>query len=473
MGPRVKSAAFHFTKPSVVLSCHDMSNKNPAMPKHDLLIVGGGFGACAALAWLARFAPAGLRVAVLSGSQAWGGDTGHAYGCGLAYGDQDPVHLLNAAHWNMGLLDHEPDGFTHWLSATRHNAAQLDFVPRADYGAFLEAQWQASLHALAARGVVVRLIEYDAIAIDAVTEQSVTILDDAGASHSSAALLVCAGPTLLPFSGLSHQKVITPLWPCGLRRLKDARGHVAIIGTGLSGVDAAISALAEPGVTKVTMISRDGRLPLAHDVTARQKLALHFKGTPLAVLRAVRAAAREAPWQAVMNALRGQTNTLWAAWTQSQRRSALRHLSGIWAAHRNRLPAEVLTQIANAQAKGALEVIKSAVTLHETGDGRLNVQLERLGTSIQPDWVIDARGFARITEDTDTFLGKALCNGHVKPSSLGYGITGDSTHRASHHGLAPIHVVGAARLGDLIETTGAPEVRTQVRESLEALFTVR
>jgi uncharacterized NAD(P)/FAD-binding protein YdhS len=446
-----------------------MSNKNPSVPEHDLLIVGGGFGACSALAWLARFSPKGLRVAVLIGSQARTGQTGQAYGCGLAYSDQDPAHLLNAAHWNMGLLDHEPDGFTHWLSATRHNRAHLDFVPRADYGAFLEVQWQASLEALAAKGSIVRLIEQDASAICAVTEKSVTVVDDVGTGHSSAALLVCSGPTLLPLSGISHENLITPIWPCGLRRLKGAQGHVVIIGMGLSGVDAAISALSEPGVTKVTMISRDGRLPLAHDVTARQKLDLHFKGSPLAVLHAVRAAAKKAQWQAVMNTLRGQSNALWAAWTPGQRRSALRHLSGLWAAHRNRLPVEVMTQIASARALGKLEIIKGAVTLHETDESCLSVKVEGFGTSIQPDWIIDARGFARVTEDTDTFLGKALRDGHVKLADLGYGILGDSTHRASNPELAPIHVVGAARLGDLIETTGAPEVRTQVRQSLEAI----
>jgi uncharacterized NAD(P)/FAD-binding protein YdhS len=446
-----------------------MSNKDSSSPEHDLLIVGGGFGACSALAWLARFAPKGLRVAVLIGSRAQVGLTGQAYGYGLAYSDQDPAHLLNAAHWNMGLLDEEPDGFTHWLSATRQTTALPDFAPRADYGAFLETQWQASLEALAAKGTIVRLLEHDASAIGALTDQCVTIVDDVGASHSSAALLVCAGPVLAPLSGISHQNLITPLWPCGLQRLKGARGHVIIIGTGLSGIDAVISALSELGVTKVTMISRDGLLPLAHDVTARQKLDLRFEGSPLVVLQAVRSAANKAPWQAVMNAFRGQTNALWATWTQSQRRSAVRHLSGIWAAHRNRLPAEIVTQIARARAKGLLEIIKSAVSLHETGDGRLSVQLEGAGTSIQPDWVIDARGFARITEDTDTFLGKALRDGHIKPASLGYGIACDNTHRASRQGLAPIHVVGAARLGDLIETTGAPEVRAQVRESLEAL----
>jgi uncharacterized NAD(P)/FAD-binding protein YdhS len=446
-----------------------MSKLDPSLPEYELLIVGGGFGACSALAWLAHFAPKDLRVAVLIGSRARAGQTGQAYGCGLAYSDQDPAHLLNAAHWNMGLLDHEPDGFTHWLSASGHNRAHLDFVPRADYGAFLAVQWQASLEALAAKGTIVRLIEQEASAIGAVIEKSVTVVDDGGTSHSSAALLVCSGPTLLPLSGISHKSLITPIWLCGLRRLEGAQGHVVIIGTGLSGVDAAISALSEPGVTMVTMISRDGRLPLAHDVTARQKLDLHFKGSPLAVLRAVRTAAKKAQWQAVMNALRSQSNALWAAWTPSQRRSALRHLNGLWAAHRNRLPVEVMTQIASARAEGKLEIIKGAVTLHETDESRLCVQLEGASTSIQPDWVVDARGFARITEDTDTFLGRALRDGHVKLASLGYGVACDNTHRASRPGHAPIHVVGAARLGDLIETTGAPEVRTQVRQSLEAI----
>lgn len=446
-----------------------MSISDNPLPEHDLLIVGGGFGACSALAWLARFCPGPARIAVLTGTRK-AECSAREPGCGLAYGDQDPTHLLNAAHWNMGILDDDPDGFTRWLASSNPGAVQPDFASRADYGAFLRGQWTKSLGVLTAKGVIVTLIEQDAVTISSVTDQWVTVLDDAGAIRSAAAVLVCSGPTLAAQVSLAHPKLITPIWPLGLQRLAGASGHVVVIGTGLSGIDATVSALAQVGVSKVTMISGDGRLPLPHDTSSRQNLELCFKGHPLEVLRSVRSAAVNVPWQTVMNALRGQSNRLWQNWTPDQCRAALRHLGGIWAAHRNRLPVDVSAQIASAKAAKRLDVIKGFVTLLTSVEGDLCVQIENNGLSVRPDWVVDARGFARVTAASKTFLGHALRDGYFSTSSLGYGVAADSNHRATPEGLAPVHVVGAARLGDLIETTGAPEVRAQVRQSLEALF---
>ncbi|WP_284358411.1 FAD/NAD(P)-binding protein [Candidatus Phycosocius spiralis] len=440
------------------------------MPVHDLLIIGGGFGACSALAWLARLAPKAMRVAVMIGSRTPADGADNFYGCGLAYGAQDPTHLLNSAHWNMGLLLDEPDGFTHWLSAQSPTKKLSDFVPRAEYGAFLQSKWHENLKLLTLKGVEVHVIQQSAISILELTDRFVTIVDDAGTNHSCAAVLVCMGPTLISETGLRHEKLISPIWPHGLQCLKGACGQVVIIGTGLSGIDAAISALAEPEVTKLTMISRDGRLPLAHDAAARERLDVQFKGCPLEVLKTIRTAASRVPWQAVMNALRDQSNIIWHDWTTIERRLALRHLSGMWTAHRNRLPPDVLRQVETAIDHGRLEIIKSFTRLHFDNDGHVCVQLIGSGGIIKPDWVVDARGFARINMNMNSFFGQALRDGHFNTSGLGYGIAGDKSHRVTPLGLAPIHVVGAARIGDLIETTGAPEVRTQVHQSLEALL---
>lgn len=447
-----------------------MSHLDQSSPEYDLLIIGGGYAACSALAWLARSSIGRTRVAVLAGNKKKSNGGGRALGCGLAYDNQDPAHLLNAAHWNMGLLDDDPDGFTRWLALECRSAALPDYASRVAYGRYLAAQWNISLSELMAKGSQVNVIEQDAVEIAAITDQWVTVVDDSGATCRSAALLVCAGPIISVQAGLAHPKLVAPMGPGSFQRLVGAAGHVAVIGTGLSGIDASITALAQPDVTKVTMVSRDGRLPLSHNVSARQIPKIKFESEPLDVLRAVRAASTYAPWQAVMNALRKQSNALWQAWTPFQRRSALRHLGGTWAAHRNRLPVDVFNQIAEARASSRLEVIKSSVTLYSDSECRLIIQPEGGGASIKPDWVVDARGFVRTTEATNTLIGRALRDGHFSMFDLGFGVAANSTHRATSQRLAPVHVVGAARLGDLIETTGAPEVRAQVRQSLQALF---
>jgi uncharacterized NAD(P)/FAD-binding protein YdhS len=447
-----------------------MKSPDRSMPDYDLLIIGGGFAACSALAGLAHSNVQKLRVAILVQRQSGTNDQQNELGCGLAYSHQDPAHLLNAAHWNMSLLDDDPDGFTRWLAARSGSGAMPDFAARASYGAFLSEQWIDCLKVLAARGVQVSIIPRNAQAIASIGPCGVTVVDVEGTSYSAAALLVCEGPSMLTQQDVRHPNLISPLWPGGLKSLKGASGHVVIIGTGLSGVDAAISALAESSVAKVTMLSRDGRLPLSHDVAARQKQELLLQGGPFSVLQAIRAASATTKWQAVMNALRSQSNSLWRAWSVKERRAALRHLGGLWAAHRNRLPPDVLEQLQTERANGRLEVIKSQVTVDVDEMGRLCITLDGDHAPIKPDWVVDARGFARVTATTETLCGRALRDGHFALSDLGYGVAANSCHRVTPSHLAPIHVVGAARMGDLIETAGAPEVRTQVAQSLEALL---
>lgn len=434
------------------------------------LIIGGGFGACTALSWLARFTPANLRVTVLAGGSSARIVCTTQRGCGLAYANQDSRHLLNSAHWNMGLLDIDPDGFTRALSECPLDGDLPEFASRAAYGDFLQTAWDESLIALKQKGIEINIVHRDAIKIQAIRANEATVLDSGGTLHSCSALLVCEGPKLLRYDDKPHAKLISPLWPDGLARLKGARGHIAIIGTGLSGVDAAISALAERGVSKVTMISRNGRLPLGHDVNARQNRKICFSDSPLNVLRAVRFESASTQWQAVMNELRNQSNAIWRTWTVAQRRCALRHGGELWAAHRNRLPPDVLGQIKVALTNGRLAVKRGLASIQVTDDQDLCITLEMPQQVFSADWIIDARGFTRVTDTTASVCGRAIGNGHFATSELGYGVAADKVHRATPAHLAPVHVVGAPRLGDLIETTGAPEVRAQVRQSLEALF---
>jgi uncharacterized NAD(P)/FAD-binding protein YdhS len=447
-----------------------MPNRSDAPNHYDLLIIGGGFAACSALAWLARFGPAGLRLAVFTARGNGKSISKSSFGGSLAYTNQDPLHLLNAVHANMGLLDSEMSGFTDWLIANEQNEASTDFVSRASYGSFLAEQWQVNLAALKAKRGNVKILERDAVAIEAITHDRVCVLDETGVNHQSLAVLVCEGPIFPEAFSLPHPRLIAPIWPSGLTRLAGAHGHVAIIGSGLSGIDATISALAKPDITKITIISRDGRLPLGHDITRHEIPDISFTGSACDVLRTLKSACTALPWQSVMNALRRQSNTLWHSWTVVQRRQALRHLGALWATHRNRLPHDVSVQINAAQENGSLEVIKAEAIAEIRANGDLVIQVDHANGVIQPDWLIDARGFARVTSNTDSVCGLALRDGHFVTSRLGYGVAANERHRTTSAQLAPIHVVGAARLGDLIETTGAPEVRAQVRETLEALF---
>ena len=428
----------------------------------DLLIIGGGFAACSAFAWLAEFAPSNLKITLLAGLNGPNG--------GLAYGGNDPIHLLNAQHANMGLLEAEPYGFSHYLAA---NTLQKDiprFASRSCYGDFLQEQWQISFRKLTSKGIEVIVHHRDAVQISSLTTNDITILDDQKNSHTANGLLICEGPTLAQYSSCSHPKLISPAWPNGLEKLQQASGHVVIVGTGLSGIDAALSALDQAQINLVTMVSGDGRLPKAHNIDLQIVSDVRFSGSPLDVFRALRSAAKTMPWQSVMDALRHQSNDLWSRWSVLERRNAMRLLSDVWAAHRNRLPPEIMTRIDQAQDSGRLVILKGRASVEADKDTGPVLRLLPSETIVKPDWLVDARGFVRIDASSNTVCGRALAAGHLTLADMGYGVRANKHHRATPLDVAPIHVVGAARMGDFIETTGAPEVRLHVRQSLEALF---
>src|SRR6476659_4334421 len=60
-------------------------------------------------------------------------------GRGVAYSTTDPRHLLNVPAGGMSALPDDPGHLVEWLHAHGHaDASPADFVPRADYGRYLQ-----------------------------------------------------------------------------------------------------------------------------------------------------------------------------------------------------------------------------------------------------------------------------------------------------------------------------------------------
>lgn len=426
----------------------------------DLMIIGGGFAACSALVHLVKRGCQSREITVLAGAKGVCGS--------ISYGNSNPIHLLNAYHGNMGIIDDEPKAFTEWLSDNVPQTLQTRYVSRTWYGSFLQDQWQKSLKALAELGNTVSLHNVQAKRILAIARDQVSVIDQTGQIHCAKALLVGEGPMFQKQDSPSHPHLISPAWPDGVERLTAATDNVVILGTGLSGLDAAILALDQPNVSHVTLVSRDGRLPESQTQNACPAISLSFSGRPLAVLRQVRSAARVMPWRAVMDALRHQSNEVWRNWTAEDRKAALRLFGPLWGAHRNRAPYETLARIKEAQQAGRATIICGFADISV---GKLLAVCVTSHTSLvvlHPNWLVDARGFVRVDGRTNSFCGQAIVDGYFHASEIGFGVSGDQNHKATANHLAPVYVVGAARLGDLIETTGVPEVRLQVRQSIDA-----
>ena len=115
----------------------------------DVAIVGGGAGGTLVAVQLLRQARGPWHIALVERSG--------ALARGLAYGPAEPCHLLNLPAAGMSALPDDPGHFVRWSGA-----APDAFVPRALYGAYLEALL-TSAHATAAPGVTLQLVCGEAV----------------------------------------------------------------------------------------------------------------------------------------------------------------------------------------------------------------------------------------------------------------------------------------------------------------------
>src|SRR6266852_1933207 len=115
----------------------------------DVAIVGGGASGTLVAVQLLRQARGPWRIALVERSG--------ALARGLAYGPAESCHLLNVPAEGMSALPDDPGHFVRWSGA-----APDAFVPRAVYGAYLEALLTEA-HARAAPGVTLQLVCGEAV----------------------------------------------------------------------------------------------------------------------------------------------------------------------------------------------------------------------------------------------------------------------------------------------------------------------
>ena len=94
-----------------------------------VLVVGGGAAGVVTAAALLRDTPVPLDVRIV--------ERGDVVGPGLAYGTEDPLHLLNNYAGRMSALEDDPEDLLRWCAAEGVEATPDTFLPRRTYGRYL------------------------------------------------------------------------------------------------------------------------------------------------------------------------------------------------------------------------------------------------------------------------------------------------------------------------------------------------
>lgn len=460
-----------------------------------IAIVGAGFAGTATAVQLLRLARRPLSVCLVNESG--------RMARGLAYGTSSKAHLLNVPAGNMSALAEDE---THFL---RHAQARVvsrhagSFVPRAEYGEYLEALLdQTELEARARGGRLERRVAQ---------VRAVTALGPPGASggwqlalHDGSSLTAShvvlafghfapAHPLPAPARQALGAAYVADPWRSGFAQQLAPDAAVLLVGSGLTAVDMLLSLLHAGHRGPVHIVSRRGLAPQPHraatirparvDAAAAAALLQHagptLRGQLRALRRAVQAAAREGiDWRDWIGALRAHTPAWWQALPVSERRRFVRHLQVFWDTHRHRVAPEAFAAFDAARAAGRVRLMAARLVGATPAAGRVAVQLRPRGSAavhtLSVDLVVNCTAPSSRLADSGSPLVQGLLEaGLVVPDALGLGLeVGPLGELVDRRGgpCSTLRYIGPLLKARDWEGTAVPELRVHARRLAQALL---
>jgi uncharacterized NAD(P)/FAD-binding protein YdhS len=433
-----------------------------------IAIIGGGMsGALTAFHLIKQGTPA--RIILI--------DPRRELGLGLAYSTPSLRHLLNVPAGKISALPDQPDHFLNWLRKNYDpTATEKTFAPRAVFGRYIRhilATTQGFEHELAAVSDIRPCRSGAILTLDTGCELRADLVVLATGNFDPAPLPGIAKAAL--DSGLYFHNA----WAHGACEGLAPDASVAIIGTGLTGVDVVLR-LRELGHRgKIIAISRHGSFPNRHEDYAPLKKSVIPVDTParcLSYLRALRATLRKGvQWRAAIDSLRSVTNELWLRLPLEEKKRFRRHLQRRWDVLRHRMAPENAAALDAEFRTGGLEVHEGnldAVGLSPAG-ALVTVRARGEKKQLHADRVINCTGpsmnYRRVPS---ALLQNLFARRLVSTGPLGAGF-----HCAANGALIDadgqasevIFALGPGRLGDLLESIAVPEIREQAVELASAL----
>jgi uncharacterized NAD(P)/FAD-binding protein YdhS len=417
-------------------------------------VIGGGASGTFAALHLVR-PPHGFPVILL--------DRAAAFGRGVAYGTEDPAHLLNVPAAKMSAFPDAESHFQEWLVAREPQSTGESFARRSQYGDYLagllypsgSVRREGEVRSLEAHGRGLRLT----LAKGDVVEARGAVL----ALGNLAPELPRGWEALPKELAWRSPWISAPSWP-------PLQSEVLLVGAGLTAVDVVLSLAARGHRGRIHVLSRRGLLPWTHLPTALAPVAAGELPRRLRPLLAHfrRLAARHDP-RAVMDALRPVTVALWGGLSDAERASFLRHLRPWFDALRHRLAPQVGARVAELQARGQLLLHAGRVEEMSAAGGALRVRFRprraRAVETLTVGLAVPCMGPAQhLGHTSDALLRSLLERGQARPGPQGLGLATAPDGAVLGPLADRLWTLAVLRRGDLWETTAIPEIRVQAQE---------
>lgn len=439
----------------------------------DLAIIGGGAAGVLAAIGVLRGASQPLRLLVI--------EPNLPLARGVAYATTREEHVLNVPVAKMSGFPEQPEDFLDYLcdaqafpALTREQIAPM-FVSRGLYATYLRHRLQQAVDASPAQ---LEIVAARVQALEPDTDGVLLVLDS-GRPLRARRVIIAVGNALrpLPARGASSLAADKRVEAWDYEALAGIAGNadVAIIGSGLSMADTVASLQATGHRGKIHVLSRHALLPLPHakgaaaDYDPEPLLAMNLRQRLHALRRhAAEAAARDIPWQSVMERIRPLGQQLWQTLSEDDQRRFLRHVVRYWDVHRHRIATHLYAQLIELQQQGRLQLHRgrletavaegACVCLYAQDRKRRPLQLEV--QCVVNATGVEMRAQAMRNPLLQQLLGSGV--GRAGPHGIGLDTAADGSLVDADGVVEPrIQVLGSLRIGRLWESLAIPELRGQ------------
>ncbi len=443
--------------------------------RQKVAIVGGGAaGTLAAIHLLREHRErGGLEVDLI--------DCAGRFGAGVAYGTEDPLHLLNVPAVRMGGISGHPEHFHEWLAGRGEDVAEEAFLPRGLYATYLRDLLAASEREASDARLVRRQGEVTGVAVRAGSERAFELVLASGERVEADRVVLALGPLRAgdPVTVPAELKetgvwIEDPWAPDALAGARRSRS-VLIVGTGLSMVDLALTLGEERAGPRVRAVSRHGLVPRRHRPGLTNVRRFHVPtatGTLEPMLAAFfaqvgRVSRQGDDWRDVIDSLRPITPQLWKALRVEEKERFLAEYQRLWDVHRFRMAPEVADRFAALAATGRVETGAASIVSLEPHGAGARVFLRTPGAHelemVEVDRVVDCTGAGYdLRRGAPPLLAGLLAAGRARPDELGLGLdVGEDGGLIDAEGLPSdrLFAVGALRKGVEWEAIGITEIR--------------
>jgi uncharacterized NAD(P)/FAD-binding protein YdhS len=405
-----------------------------------------------------------------------------SFGAGVAYGTQDPLHVLNVPAERMGAITGHPEHFHEWLADRGEPADEAAFLPRGLYATYirdlLASAERESAEARLRRhcGEVVSIVEHHGAA----TAPLELTLGDGERTWADRVILAlgplgAGDPIRVPPELKASGVYVADPWAAGaLEEAREARS-VLIVGTGLSMVDVALSLSDGEEGPRIRAVSRHGLVPRRHrrDLTNVRRFHIPTEtGTIEPIVAAIfgqicRVSQQGDDWRDVVDSMRPITPQLWKSLKTDEKQRFLNDFQRLWDVHRFRMAPEVADRFEALQEAGRIQTDADSIVSVEPHGRRARVFLRTPGAhdldTVEVDRVINCSGAGcDLRRQAPPVLAGLLAAGRARPDELGLGLdVNEEGALLDAEGLPSerLFAVGSLRKGVEWEAIGITEIR--------------